>query len=83
MAADKGRVYPQELHLLQKEIEVQGDLLNQEQLERQSEIDDLRLELNALKRQFEQLYPGFLKDFAKFYEREKEIWNPDLNKQKA
>jgi hypothetical protein len=49
MAADIGKVYPADLQLLQKELEIQGELLNQERLERKADIERLRLELEALR----------------------------------
>lgn len=49
MAADIGKVYPTEVHLLKKELEVQGDLLSQERKARQEEIDSLREQLKTMK----------------------------------
>ena len=80
MATLVGRVYPLEIRLLKKEIEVQGDLLNHERLERKAEIDHIRLELNALKRLFEQIHPGFQKRFGKVYDQAKHTWNPELER---
>ena len=80
MAADIGKVYPPEIQLLRKEVEVQGDLLNEERLERKTEIDHLRLQLETFKRLFEEIRPGFLKQFSKAYEQEKQNWNPELEK---
>ena len=83
MVADIGKIYPPEVHLIKKEIEVQGDLLNQERLERKSEIDQLRLEVETLKKMFEQIHPGFLKKFEETYTQEKQTWNPELEKKEA
>lgn len=80
MAADVGKVYPIDVSLLRKEIEVQGDLISQERLERRTEIDRLRLELDTLKRLFERMQPGFLAQFNEIYARERETWNPDFEK---
>ncbi len=79
MAADIGRVYPPEIHLLKKEIEIQGDLLNQEILERKEEIDLLRLEFNSFKHLLEELQPGFLEKFERIYNLEKNSWNPEFD----
>jgi hypothetical protein len=51
MAADVGKVYPADLALLRKELEVQGELLNQERLERRTEIERLRQELEDIREQ--------------------------------
>jgi len=83
MAADIGKVYPTDVHLLKKEMEVQGELLNQERLERKLEVDRLRLELVSLKRLFEEIHPGFLSRFEKTYEEERLTWNPELEKKEA
>lgn len=83
MVADIGKVYPPEVHLLKKELEIQGELLNQERLERKSEIDQLRLELETIKKLCEQIHPGFLLRFDKLYATEKYIWNPELEKKEA
>ncbi len=80
MVADPGRVYPPEIHLLKKEIEVQGELLSQERLERKTEVDYLRLEINTLKELFEQIHPGFLKRLENLYKVERQTWNPELQK---
>lgn len=83
MATERGKVYPTEIHLLKKEIEVQGDLLNQECLERKADIDRLRLELNTLKELFEQIHPGFQKRLEEVYEQEKQTWDPELEKKQG
>ena len=83
MMTERGRVYPPEIHLLKKELEVQGELLSQERLERRAEIDRLRLELETLKKLFEEIHPGFLKRFDRFYIQEKNTWNPELEKKGA
>ncbi len=49
MAPDPGKVYPQDLHLLQKELEAQGELLNQEIAERKADIERLRQEIEDLR----------------------------------
>lgn len=78
--ADIGKVYPTEIHLLKKEIEVQGELLNKEVLERKTEIDQLRLEIKTLKRLIETIEPGALKRYDAIYAEEKQSWNPELEK---
>lgn len=59
MAADIGKVYPTEFHLLKKELEVQGDLLNEERLERQIEMEHLKMEIESIKNEFH-YQPGFI-----------------------
>lgn len=57
MAADIGKVYPTEIHLLSKEIEIQGELISLEKTERQTEIEELRKELNQVKQVIERSLP--------------------------
>jgi hypothetical protein len=83
MAADVGKVYPPEVHLLKKELEVQGELLTQERLDRKAEVDRLRLELDTLKRLFEESEPGFLKRFDRLYAQETRTWDPELERKEA
>lgn len=52
--ADVGKVYPTDVHLLKKELEVLGELFENERQERKIEIDRLRLEMNAIKRILEE-----------------------------
>jgi len=77
MAADAGKVYPSDVYLLKKEIEVQGELLNREYLERKSDVDQLRLEFKALVKLLDQIEPGFEKQLHELYEDEKHSWNPE------
>lgn len=77
MAANVGKVYPSDVYLLKKEIEVQGELLNREYLERKTDIDYLRLEVRTLVRLLDQINPGFEKQWHELYEEEKQTWNPE------
>lgn len=81
MAADIGKVYPPEIHLIHKEIEVQGELIQSERLERKTEIDQIRLELKALKHLLEEMQPGFLERFETLFIKEKQSWNPELERE--
>ncbi|MGK5081803.1 hypothetical protein WDW37_00735 [Bdellovibrionota bacterium FG-1] len=69
-----------DIQLLKKQIETQGEFLNHEHLERRAEIDQLRIELNTLKRLFEQIHPGFHKKYEEMYRQQKQEWNPELEK---
>lgn len=80
MVADIGKVYPTDVQLLKKEIEVQGELLTQEKLERRAEVDELRLQIGALKRLLDQFNPGFSERFEAFYSQERLLYNPELEK---
>jgi hypothetical protein len=80
MAADVGKVYPADLKLLKEELSVQGDLLEQERLERKTEIDELRLELETLRHYLEEKDPEFRKRFCEIRDRKRQKWNPELRK---
>jgi hypothetical protein len=69
-----------EIQLLKKEIEVQGELLSAEQGERRAEVDQLRLEIETLKKLMDRMSPGFLKEYEKFYREERQRFNPELGK---
>ncbi|MFZ9596644.1 MAG: hypothetical protein ACO3A2_11285 [Bdellovibrionia bacterium] len=58
-------------------MDVQGDFMEQERLERKSQVDQLRLELQALKQVMENLYPGFLALWNEAYEKERLSWDPE------
>lgn len=65
------RNYPDhDLNLLRKEIESIGELLNQEKLERRSEIDLLKMKFEALKKSIGQELSNFRE---KYEEIEKEL----------
>lgn len=80
MAADVGKVFPTDLHLLRRELELQGELLSQERVERRAEIDRLKLELVALKQLFERLAPGFTVEFNRFHARARQSQNPEFGR---
>lgn len=79
--ADVGKIYPADLHLLKKELEVQGELLTTERMERKTEVDELRLEVEALKKLLDRMNPGFLRSFEAAYAEERQRFNPELRKQ--
>ncbi len=66
-----------EIQLLQREIEAHGDWLNSEKLERQTEIDRLRMELEALRRAIARLNPDFEADFRQELDRVRRNFNPE------
>lgn len=78
--ADVGKIYPTDFHLLKKELEVQGELLSTERVERKAEIDQLRLELETLKRLIDLLHPGTRADFDRIYAEQRQVFNPELRK---
>jgi len=55
--ADVGKVYPADIQLLQKQIEVQGELISRERLEREADVERLRIELSTLKSLLEERFP--------------------------
>ena len=65
-----------EVHLLKKEIEAQGDFLNQERLDRATEIDRLRMEMEAIKESLQELLPEFLELFENRYGELLQNFNP-------
>jgi hypothetical protein len=80
MAADIGKVYPTDVQLLKKEIEVQGELLNQERLDRKVEVDQLRLRIDTMKRLLDQLHPGFTQQYDALLPQERQVYDPELDK---
>jgi hypothetical protein len=78
--SDLGIKNTTEIHLVLKEIEAQGELLTREVNERRAEIDQLRLELETLKKMMEKIKPGFLQDYQNYYEEERQNYNPELRK---
>ncbi|MEN9723404.1 MAG: hypothetical protein RJB38_1390 [Pseudomonadota bacterium] len=66
-----------EFQLLQREIEVQGEWLNHERLERQADIDRLRMELEAIRQALSQLTPEFALQFQREFERARQEYNPE------
>jgi hypothetical protein len=77
--ADLYRAGASELHLLKKEIEVQGEVLGDEKIERRAEIDQLKLELDALKKAIDRFRPGFLQSYRQIYDEEKKSHNPETD----
>jgi hypothetical protein len=68
---------PTEINLLKKEIEIQGEMLASERAERRAEVDQLRLEIETLKKVLESRHPGFKNEFAVAYQEECQSFNPD------
>jgi hypothetical protein len=78
--ADLGKVYPLDIQILRKELEIQGDLFNQERLDRRAETDHLVLELNTLKKFLAEIFPNFQERFQFCYESEKQNSNPEVKR---
>jgi hypothetical protein len=78
--ADLNRAGTSELHLLKKEIEVQGEVLSDEKLERRAEVDQLRLEIDTLKKAIDRIHPGFEREFRRIYDEERESHNPEIDR---
>lgn len=68
---------PADLHLLKKEIEAQGEFLNQERLDRTSDIDRLRIELASLKATLEKLVPEFSRTYEEVFSEKLQSFNPE------
>ena len=66
-----------EVELLKKELLAQGDLLNQEILERRAEVDRLKIQVDALKKLLDQLQPGFISKFDGIYAEERQKFDPE------
>jgi len=64
-----------ETQLLQREIEAQGEWLNREKLDRKTETDRLRVELEALRRIMQKLHP----EFSQWYRDELEAVRLEFN----
>ncbi|HUP57646.1 MAG TPA: hypothetical protein VM598_09360 [Bdellovibrionota bacterium] len=81
--AEIGRVYPTDIQRLRRELEAQGELLMQERLDRKAEVDELSLEIEALKQLLARMHPGFLARYQETLVEERRIWNPELRKREA
>ncbi|OFZ21620.1 MAG: hypothetical protein A2X94_00340 [Bdellovibrionales bacterium GWB1_55_8] len=75
--ADPGKVYPIDLNMLRKEVEIQGEVLGRERLERKAEVDELRLQVEVLKSLLAQQYPDFKKRYEELYQDKRENFNPE------
>lgn len=75
--ADPGKVYPMDVHLLKTEIQVHGEILSQERLERKAEVDELRLEIAVLKKLLEEVYPDFQSSYSAKYREQRETFDPE------
>jgi len=74
----ESRISPTEFSLIKKELEAQGELLSSEILERKAQVEQLRMEIAALKRTLEKLQPGFTESYREIYADELQEFNPDL-----
>ena len=66
-----------EIQLLQREIEAQGEWLNRERLERKTETDRLRLEVETLKRILSRLHPEFAAEIGAMSEQVRQEYDPE------
>ena len=66
-----------EIQLLQREIEAQGEWLSRERLERKTETDRLRLEVETLKRILSRLHPELAAEIGQEGERVRREFNPE------
>lgn len=66
-----------ELKLVHQELETQGDLLNQEQLERKTQVDRLRLEIETIKKVLAEILPEFDRQYKKLYEETLREFDPE------
>jgi hypothetical protein len=71
-----------EIQLLQREIEAHGEWLSREGLERKTDTDRLRMELEALKRVISRLHPEFLEAFQDEMEVVRLEFNPETEGQR-
>ena len=66
-----------EVQLLQREIEAQGEWLNRERLERKAEVDELRTEIEAMRRTLARLVASFESVFQEESEIARHQFNPE------
>jgi len=83
MAADVGKVYSTDIHLLNQEIKLLGEALAEERLKRKTDVDRLRLEIEALRDFLNEMNPGFRGKYEESLARERLRWNPELQKREG
>ncbi len=66
-----------EMQLLRKEIETLGEIVSNERLENKVAIDELRLEMAALRSTLAKLLPGFSEEYERSYEEERQRFDPE------
>lgn len=66
-----------ELQLIKKEIEAQGEFQSQERIERKTDIDSLRIELQALRETLGALLPEFQSTYSRTYDRLLRQFDPE------
>jgi len=66
-----------EIQLLHREIEAQGEWLNRERLERQTEVDRLKMELEAIRRVLSSGDPEFQRKYHEEFEAVRTGFNPE------
>ncbi len=69
-----------EIQLLQREIEAHGEWLSRKELDRKTDTDRLRTELEALKRVISKLHPDFAKAFREEMEVVRLEFNPEIER---
>ena len=70
---------PSDFHMIKKELETVGELLNSEQLERKAGIDKLMITVEALKRTLSIMMPGFTEQYRRTYEDSIQAFDPERN----
>jgi hypothetical protein len=83
MAAEVGKVYSTDIHLLNQEIKLLGEALGEERLKRKADVDRLRLEIEALRDCLNEMNPGFQRKYEEFLAQETQRWNPELQKKEG
>ncbi len=66
-----------EIQLLQREIEAHGEWLSREQLDRKTETDRLRMEIETLKRILTRLHPEFISLYRMELDKVRIDFNPE------
>ncbi len=70
-------VRPGELSLIRTEVEAMGELLATERLERKTDIDRIRIELESLKKAITEVAPEFDSVFQRCYSEILQSYDPE------
>jgi hypothetical protein len=69
-----------QIEILKQENLVQGELLENERLERKAEVGRLKIEIQTLKKLLNEISPGFLAKYDDLYANERQRFDPELEK---
>jgi hypothetical protein len=83
MTPDVGKVYSTDVHLLSQEIKLLGEALAEERLKRKTDVDRLRLEIEALRDFLNEMNLDFRGKYEEFLACERLKWNPELQKKEG